>query len=331
MTCSRARPKEVPTARARCNTSSEVARCSTSRASACALLRRPSKRSNADSHCGTRSPQSAAKRSSSERAAALPQSIDGGMGSSSPRPSSPATAAPRSMVRFSLGSKRRQSSSGAPGSRQTRRFDGEPKCRSRMSSIFAGTATFGGFSGSWTTSRLVQPMAERRMRNGSTFRRWPSACATACETLWIQASASGPLKEPKSSEPQRSSSISGWRKPGSTSCAAAAVAGPCSPSMAATSSRRAAMPPTSTHSGKRSRSSRTPSTSETVSSWLRTSLNAQAMVSAPLCLPRAPGTRCPAPMARAGVGMLASTSRCRGRLDSGGSVAGAGCCFVSVR
>mmetsp|Transcript_17026 Transcript_17026/g.53520 ORF Transcript_17026/g.53520 Transcript_17026/m.53520 type:complete len:246 (+) Transcript_17026:1572-2309(+) len=221
-------------------------------------------------------------------------------------------------------------SRGGPGSRQTSKFDEDPTCRTRISSSFAGTppgCPWLPFSGRSTTSRFAHPMTDSRRRSGSTFRRCPTACETAFEMLWSQASASGPLKEPKSSAPLRSSSARGWRMPGATRRAAAEVAAACSPSSAATSSRRAAMPPKSTHSGNRSRSSGTPSTSAMASSWFRISLSAHAMLSpwrfffSARLLPER-GT-C-APRLRTGEGADAAPSRCCGCCCGSFTAVGAG-------
>mmetsp|Transcript_51983 Transcript_51983/g.111224 ORF Transcript_51983/g.111224 Transcript_51983/m.111224 type:complete len:372 (+) Transcript_51983:1435-2550(+) len=277
MTCSSARPNELPAARARLSASSESSWRSLSRASVRVRRRRISRRSNPVTQVGTRSWQSFANRSSRSRAAEGPHNCEAGKGSSPCR--SLSAAAPMRTVRLCCGSKRRQSSRDAPGSRQTSKLEEEPRWRNRISSSLAGTPALveAPLSGRPTTSRLAQPWAERRKRRGSTFRRCPRACAAASFTWFSQRSPAGPSKVLQSSEPQRSSKHTGWRMPGATSNAAALEAMPCSPSNAATSSLRAAMPPRSTHSGKRSMSSVTPSTSTKASSLLRISLKAQAI------------------------------------------------------
>mmetsp|Transcript_43743 Transcript_43743/g.123848 ORF Transcript_43743/g.123848 Transcript_43743/m.123848 type:complete len:301 (+) Transcript_43743:1224-2126(+) len=289
MMCWSARPKERPAARARLSTSAGDSRSSASRASARDFVRRSSRRSRLDCHCCRLSVQARVKRSSRARAAVAPHSMEGGR--ASVPEARPEAAAPSSTVRRCAGSKRRQSSSGAPGSRQTRMFAGEPRCRARISSILGGTGppapSAPWRSGRSTTSMLAQPLAESRMRSASTLSRLPRACAAACATLWSHAWDSGLLMDPNPCDPYRSSSAMGWRMPGATSSAAADVATPCSPRSAATSSRRAAMPPSRTHAGRPSVSSRAPSTSRMASSWLRTSLSATA-------IPLPAGCRCAA-------------------------------------
>mmetsp|Transcript_57872 Transcript_57872/g.188131 ORF Transcript_57872/g.188131 Transcript_57872/m.188131 type:complete len:411 (+) Transcript_57872:1309-2541(+) len=300
-TCCKARPKDRPTALARRRTSSDDSRRSISRASFCDLDSRASNRSSCETHCGTRSLQRAAKRSSKAVAAAGPQSVKAGNWSLPPTCACD-VAAPMSTVRLNCGSNLLQSSNDAPGSRQTSRFAEFPTNLWRISSIFGFAPAAPVLSGKSTTSRFAHPMADNRNLSASTLSLWPNACPAACATLLSHASASGPFAGPKSSWPHRNSRATGCRIPGATSSAAAEFATACSPSNAATSSRRAAMPPSRTHSGKLSSKSRMPSTSAMASNWLRTSLRTQAMPSPLRRPPRfAPRAGCAAGCTATGV------------------------------
>mmetsp|Transcript_73898 Transcript_73898/g.205452 ORF Transcript_73898/g.205452 Transcript_73898/m.205452 type:complete len:248 (+) Transcript_73898:2021-2764(+) len=133
-------------------------------------------------------------------------------------------------------------------------------------------------------SSVEQPRTESRIRKGWTRSRFPYAHSVACPSCSSHISASRPCKllTSTASGPSLSSSATGCLIPGATSFAATAnavpAAGPVPPPInAATSSRRAATPPTSTHSGNLSSCSLTPSTSETFSRFWRTALRAHGM------------------------------------------------------
>mmetsp|Transcript_14267 Transcript_14267/g.31633 ORF Transcript_14267/g.31633 Transcript_14267/m.31633 type:complete len:409 (+) Transcript_14267:1213-2439(+) len=279
MTSCSARPKEKPAYRALLNNSKVLSLWANSRASLLDFMSRPSSRSRLDNHCGALSLQRLENRSSRHVAASGPHRMDAGKESSPPEDTLEA-AAPTNSVRTSCGSNLLQSSKGGPCSKQTNKLQAEPMCFIRISSIFkGGSASMEHFSGRSTTSRLAQPAAESRRRRDSNFRRCPKACCVAFCTPRSQLSASGACGWPRSALLHLSSKAMGCRMPGWTRTAEAACATAVSPSSPDMSSRRAAMPPSRTHAGKRPNKSRTPSTSQIFSNWLRTSLNAQAMPS----------------------------------------------------
>mmetsp|Transcript_61108 Transcript_61108/g.145579 ORF Transcript_61108/g.145579 Transcript_61108/m.145579 type:complete len:282 (+) Transcript_61108:1458-2303(+) len=243
MTCWKARPKEMPTSRARRSKKATLSSSDERLASECTLEKRSSKDAKPDIRCDKRSVHMPTNRSSRPLAAAVPHSVEGGRVS----PDGPrAAAAPKTTVRCILLSNRRQISSEV-GSRQTSILHEAPRYFVRSMSVRGWSAPpVVVRSGRSMTSMFAHPGRFNLRNRGSDLSLVPRPAATACESERCHCSAVTASSSPGAYLSWRAI---GWRESGDTKSAAICAANWCSPNNAATNSRLAAILPTRMHSG----------------------------------------------------------------------------------